>query len=117
MCAGGVPMSRGNPILFFNLPRQARRLHLNATAAIWQPPVSKFAPIISPSGPSLPLSGPGPRFFCGRAIAPAGSAALTPGGAFFCGKKKENSFQIRHARLNCLSVGLKLKLNDRLTLS
>jgi len=42
-------------------------------------------------------------------VATAGSAALTPWGHSPMGKK--NSIQIRHARLNYLAVGLKLKLN------
>ena len=42
-------------------------------------------------------------------VATAGSAAVTPWGHSPMGKK--NSIQIRHARLNYLAVGLKLKLN------
>ena len=45
----------------------------------------------------------------GSGMATAGSAALTPWGHSPMGKK--NSIQIRHARLNYLAVGLKLKLN------
>ena len=42
-------------------------------------------------------------------MATAGSAALTPWGHSPMGKK--NLIQIRHAQLNYLSVGLKLKMN------